>query len=211
MGGLNEIEIASGRRCKAEQVMFSPVEESPKSRLCKAALAGSLAAVAVLVAACGGGARQDTDEASGTYKLDIISASFPGRQRLGQESELRIRVKNASNAALPNLAVTVEGFHQRVDDPTLADPRRNIWLINQIPFNSDSAFTDTWTLGSVPAGATRSAVWKVTAVRTGTYSLRYRVAAGTDGKAKAELPDGGPPRGSFIARISKTPRSTRVN
>ena len=44
-----------------------------------------------------------------------------------------------------------------------------------------------------------------------TYSLRYRVSAGTDGKAKAELPDGAPPRGSFIARISRNVRATKVD
>jgi hypothetical protein len=171
----------------------------------------SLTAVAVGVAACGGGAKQDENEKAGTYKLDVISASFPGRQRLGEHTQLSIRVKNVSGETIPNLAMTVEGFHQRVEDPTLASPQRNIWLVNTPPFNSDSSFTDTWTLGSVPAGATRTAVWSVTAVRSGTYSLRYRVDAGTDGKAKAELPDGGPPRGSFIARISKNIRTTRVN
>lgn len=174
-------------------------------------LAASLIALAIGVAACGGAAKQDEDETAGAYTLDVISASFPGRQRLGQETQLRVRVKNVGDTEIPDLALTVEGFHQRVDDASLADPRRNIWLVNEGPFNSDSSFTDTWTLGRVPAGATRTAVWKVTAVRSGTYSLRYRVAAGTDGKARAELPDGGPPRGSFIARISKTPRSTQIN
>jgi hypothetical protein len=169
-----------------------------------------LVAVPVALGACGA-AKQDENEPEGTYKVDVISASFPGRQRLGETVKLRIQVKNQSGKELPDLAISIEGFSQRVDDPTLATPVRNIWLVNTPPYNSDSAYTDTWTLGKVPAGATRTADWRVTAVRAGTYSLRYRVSAGVDGKAKAELPDGSPPRGSFITHISHTARSTQVN
>ena len=54
----------------------------------------------------------------------------------------------------------------------------------------------------MPAGRLAPSNWKVTAVRAGTYSLRYRVAAGIDGKAMAESFDGsGAAKGSFIARV----------
>jgi hypothetical protein len=182
------------------------VEERRKSRLTTMLLVVSMALAAIAVGACGKGPKQDANETAGTYKVDVISASFPGRQRLGESSHLRIQVKNQSGKELPDLAISIEGFSQRVDDPSLANPVRNIWLVNRVPFNSDSSFTDTWTLGRVPAGATRTADWEVTAVRAGTYSVRYRVSAGTDGKAKAQLPDGTPPRGSFIARITRSPR-----
>ena len=55
----------------------------------------------------------------------------------------------------------------------------------------------------MPAGQTRTFVWKVSAVRAGTYTVRFRVNAGLDGKAKARLPDGSVPTGSFIARVSE--------
>jgi hypothetical protein len=170
-----------------------------------------LLAVPAGPAACGGGEKQDENEPEGTYKVDVISASFPGRQRLGETVRLRIQVQNQGQQELPNLAISVEGFNQRVDDPTLAKPIRNIWIVNTPPFNSESAYTDTWTLGEVPAGATRTADWHVTAVRAGTYSLRYQVSAGIDGKAKAELPDGAPARGSFIARITRSARNTQID
>ena len=85
--------------------------------------------------------------------------------------------------------------------------------MNEPPYNSDSALTNTWTVGPVPAGAdAHRSSWKVTAVRAGTYSLRYRVAAGLDGKAIAESFDGsGPPKGSFIARISRAPHPLEQN
>ena len=52
----------------------------------------------------------------------------------------------------------------------------------------------------MPAGQTRTFDWKVTAVRAGTYSLRYRVAAGIDGKAIAESFDGAAPRRAASSR-----------
>ncbi len=191
--------------------MIRLVEERRTNRRSLVLLVFLLVALPVMAGACGGGEKQDENEPEGTYKVDVISASFPGRQRLGESSHLRIQVENQDDKALPNLAISVEGLSQRVDDPTLATPVREIWIVNRPPFNSDSAYTDTWTLGEVPAGATRTADWEVTAVRAGTYSLRYRVSAGTDGKAKAELPDGSPARGSFIARITRSSRNTQVD
>jgi hypothetical protein len=171
--------------------------------------AGTLVFVALLLGACGGGKKQDANEPSGTWKLDVLSASFPGKQHLGEQTTLQITVKNADDREVPNLAVTVDGFDQRRDDPTLSDPKRPIWIVNTPPYDAASAFTNTWSLGAVPAGKTRTFAWKVTAVRAGTYSLRYKVAAGLDGKAKAVLADGSPPKGSFIARVTRKPRPVK--
>jgi hypothetical protein len=191
--------------------VFCGVErrDTSLSRLWTAA--GTLVFIAFLLGACGGGEKQDANEPSGTWKLDVLSASFPGKQHLGEQTTLQIRVKNADDREVPNLAVTVDGFDQRHDDPTLADPKRPIWIVNTPPVNAASAFTNTWSLGAVPAGHTRTFAWKVTAVRAGTYSLRYKVAAGLDGKAKAVLADGSPPKGSFIARVTRKPRPVKVD
>ena len=174
-------------------------------------LAGTLAALAVALGACGQD-RQDENEAEGKYKVDVVSASFPGRQHLADEATLRIEIQNKDSRAIPNLAVTVDGFGQRRENVGLADPERPVWILNEGPRNSTSALTNTWTVGPVPAGQTRTLDWKMTAVRAGTYSLRYRVAAGIDGKAIAESFDGsGTPKGSFIARITRTPSSLEQN
>jgi hypothetical protein len=180
------------------------------SRGVTALAAGTLVAAAALLAACGGGEKQDVHEPSGTWKLDVLSASFPGKQHLGEPTTLAITVKNADSREVPDLAVTVDGFDQRRDDPTLSDPKRPIWIVNTPPENAASAYTNTWALGKVPAGQTRTFVWRVTAVRAGTYSVRYKVAAGLNGKAKAELPDGSSPKGSFIARVSRSPRPVTI-
>jgi hypothetical protein len=170
-------------------------------------LATVLMGALVSMGACGGGAKQDEDDPTGTFKVDVPRASFPGNQRLAQESTLEITVVNKDSREIPRLAVTVDGFSQRHDDATLADPNRPIWIINEPPFDADSALTNTWSLGPVAPGQSRTFTWKVTPVRSGTYSVRYRVAAGLYGKAKVEdTATGGAPSGSFIARVSRTPR-----
>ena len=174
-------------------------------------VAVALAFVAVGLASCGGGQRQDANEPKGTWKVDVLSASFPGRQRLSDHTELRIKVKNADTRTVPNLAVTVDGFDYRKQDSAIADPQRPIWVIDQAPDNSTTAFTNTWSVGAVPAGQTRTLVWKVSAVRAGTYTLRFKVAAGLEGKAKATLPDGSSPSGSFIARVSDKTHPVNIN
>jgi hypothetical protein len=173
-------------------------------------LAGTLVVLSLALAACGQDA-QDENEPEGTYKVDVISASFPGRQRLADETTLKITVQNKDTRTIPDLGVTVDGFYQRREDATLADPDRPIWIVNEPPFNSRSALTNTWTTGPLAAGKTRTLEWKVSALRAGTYNPRYRVNAGIDGKAKAEAFDGGPATGSFTVRISREPKSLEQN
>ena len=170
-------------------------------------LAGTLIGLSLALAACGGGDPQDENEPEGTYKVDVLRASFPGRQNLGEATTLRITVENKDDKTIPNLGVTVDGFYQRKPDSTLADPTRPIWIVDRPPFNSKSALTNTWTTGPLPAGGRRTLRWRVSALRAGTYSPRYRVNAGLDGKAKAESFDGGPATGSFTVRISRVPKS----
>lgn len=174
----------------------------------QSAIATGLLMVAIF-AGCGAD-RQDENEDAGTWKVDVLSATFPGRQRLAEEAQLRIRVKNADTRTVPNLAVTVDGFDTRRENVELADPRRPTWVIDSAPDNTVTAYSNTWAIGPVPAGETRTFVWDVAAVRAGTYTVRFRVGAGLDGKAKARLPDGSIPKGSFIARVSDKPRNVRV-
>ena len=85
--------------------------------------------------ACGA-EKQDENEPEGDFKVDVVSASFPGRQHLADEANLRLEIRNSDSSEIPNLAVTVDGFGQRRDDPTLADPERPIWIVNDAPRNS---------------------------------------------------------------------------
>jgi len=165
---------------------------------------------AILLAACGGAKeKQNADEPEGDWAVRVVDASFPGRQRLADEVELRITVRNEDNRSIPNLAVTVDGFSRR-EEGVNSDPYRPLWVIDEPPADSATAHTNTWAVGEVPSGEQRTLTWKVSAVRAGTYTLRWRVAAGLNGKARA-LEGGQAPSGSFIARVSEQTHPVKVD
>ena len=74
--------------------------------------AGSaIAAIALAaLASCGGGDPQDANEPEGDFEVEVVSATFPEKQKLGKSSDFEITVRNAGDEAVPNLAVTVNGF-----------------------------------------------------------------------------------------------------
>jgi hypothetical protein len=51
----------------------------------------------------------------------------------------------------------------------------------------------------------------VTPIQPGVYRVKYEVAAGLSGKAKARGAGGGSPRGGFVVRVSGKPPKARVN
>jgi hypothetical protein len=279
------------------------------------------------IAACGGGERQDEDEAEGEFPVEIVSAEFPAKQRLAQTSELRLTVANVGDEPIPDLAVTVstqedtspeadadaaeadgteteaeaetstdadgelsESEQDEVDQaleeelgeatgvtpddesedtdtetestetdasedagesgdaaggtaaqargafsvleaqPDLAIPSRPVWILEQgYPREADEAAgkpppgelsgaggaeaaqTNTFAFGELEPNATVELVWLVTAVQNGTYTVRYRLAAGLQGKAIAVNEDGSEPEGEFVVRISDVPPQTRVD
>jgi len=175
-------------------------------------------------AACGGGERQDENEPEGEFRVDVVDASFPVEQKLAKRSTLSITLRNAGRETVPNIAVTVDGFETKLEDPDLADPSRPIFVINgqpkQIgdfaeskdiaPEGGETAYVNTWALGPLEAGEEETFTWSVTAVRAGAYKITYKVAAGLDGKAEAIDADGIAPAGTFIGRVDDEPPDTRV-
>jgi hypothetical protein len=179
-----------------------------------------LALTTVLVAGCGSGPRQDADEPSGSYKLEVAAAKFPASQAIAQDARMIVTVRNDDTKAAPNVAVTVEtdpskagqgtvAFGQQVDDARLADNERPVWIVNEGPPGGDSAATNTWALGRLGPGETKTFTWKVTAVEPGSYTLRYRISPGLAGKAK--LAPGGRTDGLFKVTIDDKPVPARVN
>jgi hypothetical protein len=161
-------------------------------------------ACAVVVAGCGGGGpRQDANEPSGNFKVQVVAAKFPDHQALAKRSTMVITVKNVDTRTIPNIAVTVKSFDQTKNDPTLADPRRPQFIVNTGPRGGDTAYVGTSALGPLKPGQAKTFKWDVTAVVAGKYSLKYAVAAGLNGKAKAVLASGGgTPHGVFSGVIS---------
>ena len=178
--------------------------------------------IAALVAVSGcGGESQDANEPEGSYTLEVADASFPGQQGIAEQTTMRIRVRNPEQETVPNVAVTVEtkgagasadgltAFGQKAGDARLADPNRPIWILDKEPVGGTSAYANTWTLGPLKGGETKTFEWKLTAVEPGRYSLAYRVAPGLDGKAR--LADGSKARGTFDVRVVDEPVPARVN
>ena len=175
-------------------------------------LAAALGTTALVLAAtgCGGGARQDADEPSGQFEVVIAKASFPARQRLAQPERLVVAVENTGSRALPNVAVTVDSFSTRSEQPGLSDPDRAVWIVDDPPQNGTTANTTTWALGRLEPGDIKRFEWRVTAVQGGTHKVRWRVAAGLGGRAAAVLEGNRSPEGEFTVEISRRAPASRV-
>ena len=182
-------------------------------------IAPLLAALVVVASGCGG-ERQDADEPERAVRLEVTQASFPESQRIAERSTLRIRVRNADQRTAPNVAVTIEtagetpgagavSFAQAQNDPRLADPNRPVWVVDQGPVGGTSAYANSWSLGPLRAGESKSFEWKVTAVEAGDYTIDFSVSPGLDGKAT--LASGSDAKGSFDVSISREPIPARVN
>jgi hypothetical protein len=177
------------------------------------------------VVGCGGGERQDENEAEGSFPVEVVTARFPEDQKLAKSSDLIVTVRNAGQETIPNIAMTVDGFDERKDDPELADPSRPVFALNGVqveiagfpeakdaaPRGCDTAYVNTWACGPLKANEQKTFRWSVTAVRAGDFDIKWKVAAGLDGKAKAVAPGGGPaPGGRFSGTISDEAPDVRV-
>jgi hypothetical protein len=187
-------------------------------------VAGSCAALA---SGCGGSSRLNAGEPDKTYTVSIPYAHFSAKQSIVRPETMTVAVHNASDATIPNVAMTVDSFSYTSDYPGLANNKKPVWVIetgpgavSKIPVESESvsppgggqtAFTNTWALGSLPSGHTRVFSWKVMPVKSGTYTVHYTVAAGLSGNAKARLADGSIPHGQFTVTITQPPPATHVN
>lgn len=193
------------------------------------------AAAAVLLCACGSTAEQNAGEPQGNFPVQARS-SFPTHQRLAEATDMVVSVKNTGHATMPDVAVTItnprypdaaQSFGVLIPEngpgqPILASRSRAVWIVNQAPGQcgysckhlgpggAATAYTDTWALGALRPGQTATFKWRLTAIQAGTYKVRYQVAAGLNGYAKAVTAGGGPVIGTYAVTISNAPQSTYV-
>jgi hypothetical protein len=187
-------------------------------------------AAAVVFSACGESASSDS-EPTGTFHVKVTEASFPTAQKLGQTALLKLAVRNTGKRTLPGLTVsfTVAGgegvdsslpFGVRDPQPELAQPDRPVWVLAQTyprlhgsskPGGASTSSRKSFSLGELKPGATTDAIWKLSAVRSGKYTLLYSIDAGVGGKAKAKTDNGVRPGGSFATEISERLPETEVN
>lgn len=196
--------------------------------------AGTLALVGALLGAalagCGGDS-DDSDEKQATYEASVVSAELPRRQRLGETTQMRLKVRNDDEETIPALVVNVTlggeagagsaiPFGVRSSEPGLAQPERPVWVLeehypkragSEEPGGTEGASPKSFNFGSLPAGETLDAVWKLTAVKEGRFRVLFDIDADASGKARAVSPGGGEPRGSFAVTITDQVPDTTVN
>ena len=188
--------------------------------------------------ACGSGEeeRQDAAEPTGEFEVEVTEAKFPTRQRLADTSDLVLAVENIGDEQIPDLAVTIcldscaaDGpFSLRSEQTGLANPNRPVWILEQDypkflepsvspkelddepTAGAEAAQTNTFSFGALAPGDELAAVWRVTPVQGGTYTVNYEIAAGLTGKAQAVTADGSPVEGSFVVTISTRPPDATV-
>jgi hypothetical protein len=193
-------------------------------RTVKMALAVALAGV--LLAGCGG-STQDANEPNAHYTVRVLSASFPAKQAVAQPSALQLQILNPGAQTVPNIVVSVNSFYYRSEYPNLADRARPIWIVDEgpgaiprrpvetVPFDSPggavTATVDTWAAGPLGPGASRTLTWRLTPVKSGMHTVRYTVAAGLGGKARAQQASGTLVIGRFNVDIAPAPPVNHVN
>jgi len=189
-------------------------------------------AAAASLAACGGGGGDSSsyEEASGTFDVKVTEASFPSLQRLGQTAILQLGIRNTGKRTVPGLTVSFTIKGQQGEDsalpfgysdpgPEIAQPDRPVWVLSATyprlvdssdPGGASTSNAKTFAFGPLKPGETTKAVWKLSAVRAGRYTLLYDVGAGLGGEAKAETEGGVTPGGSFTTEISERLPETEV-
>lgn len=177
----------------------------------RGALAAAVAA-ALALAGCGGSAQLSGEQAA-TYAVEVPQHSFPAHQSLAAPAELRLAVRNAGSHTIPDVAATIEmgggpdgtavgAFGQNLSGAELASHSRPVWVVDAGPSDGDTAYANTWALGPVAPGATRTFVWRVVPVRAGSYTLRYRLTGSLTGRSQLRLANGDAPHGSFAVHVS---------
>jgi hypothetical protein len=196
-----------------------------------AAAAGAIAAALTLsLAACGEESSSDANEAAGNYPVKVVTAEFPTKQRLGETTLLRLGVRNTGHKTLPALTVTIsaggkEGrnsmlpFGYRDPQVGLAQPDRPIWALSaHYPkangstqrAGAETSSPKTFDFGPLKPGARTEAVWKLSAVKAGNYTLFYEIGAGLGGTEKAKAAADTEAGGSFSTQISDVPPEVEV-
>jgi hypothetical protein len=187
-----------------------------------------LAGAGLLAAGCGGGTRQDTHEPKGAFTVKVVKASFPAHQAVARPTSLELQVRNTGAVAAPNVAVSIDSFSYTEQYPGLADNKRPIWVVEQgpgavpkrpaqsqaisPPGGGQTAYVNTWALGPLAPGRTRTFLWHVMPVKAGPHTVHFTIAAGLAGKARAQLAGGGGAvTGHFSVNVAPRPPANHVN
>jgi hypothetical protein len=162
--------------------------------------------------------------------MKVTNAAFPTEQRLGQTSLLRIGVQNTGDKTVPAVAVSISiagkegqtsalpfGIHD--PQPELAQADRPVWVLAEgypqlantgKKAGAETSGRKTFDFGTLKPGRTVEGVWKLSAVKPGSFTILYGVEAGLSGSARAETSAGVKPGGSFVVQVTKRNPNTVV-
>jgi hypothetical protein len=167
-------------------------------------------ALAIPLAGCGGGERQDANAPSGKWSVLVEEWKFPKRQFLGTPTDFVLRVRNTDTRAIPQLVVTINGLRTTVKQEGAASLVRPIWLTQDVdyadvtPYNSSLA--SSFNVGPLAAGAVKTYKVALTPLRRGEHEVGYSLAAGLFGKATIVDDNDAPVKGSRSVAIDPTPQ-----
>ena len=159
--------------------------------------------------------------------MQVLGTSFPARQVSSKPATFELRVQNTGTHTVPNIAVTVDSFGYSSSFRGLADAKRPVWVIEEgpgaqpaVPVESETisppgggqtAYVNTWAIGSLAPENTQVFEWHVMPVKPGRYTVHYTIGAGLAGRAKAVSSSGGAVTGTLTADIAPKPPSRHVN
>jgi hypothetical protein len=97
---------------RVRAMLPAPLEESASTALAvrarkRVGIGFAVALMAIGVASCGGGGRQDANEPEGNFPVQIVSADFPSKQQLAKNTDLTLSVANTGDKTIPDLAITI--------------------------------------------------------------------------------------------------------
>ncbi len=185
------------------------------------------ASAGLLLGGCGGGSAQDAHEAKGDFTVALVRSSFPARQAIARDEKMVLTVRNTGAHTVPNVAISVDSFAYTDTFSRLASNKRPVWIIDEgpgahpqrpvagesvnNPGGGSTAFVNTWALGALAPGHSKSFIWRVTPVKAGTHTVSFTVAAGLNGKARAQLSSGRPVSGRITVTVAPKPPVTHVD
>ena len=171
--------------------------------------------------------------------MKVVKAEFPTTQHLGGTSLLRLGFRNTGDKTVPSVAVTISiagrqgqtsslpfGIHD--PQPELAQPDRPVWVLAEgspqiagtdnptvagnvkNPGGTETSSSKVFDLGPLKPGKSREGIWKLSAVKAGSYTVLWNVEAGLSGTARAKTASGVRPAGSFVVKIGERPPETEV-
>lgn len=158
------------------------------------------------------------------YQIELDQSEFPVEQKAGNAKLLKLGWRNYGDTTAPNLAVTfsttrgqssIVGKERDSPAPAFATAKGGpVWkLLPGFPRPAGGSESKaiggltpdgkTFYFGPLAPGEARYFIWKLRALHSGTYTLKYQATGDLNEKSITESPFGVPPGAWFSARITE--------